>query len=71
MTKTYEELEEASKQFAEAVVQDLSESAKRFPQESDQELAPPIFPGDALKQFYRMSMMRSLLLCVPVEPPPE
>ena len=71
MSMTYEEMTEASKQFAEAVVHDLSEATKKFPQESGGELAAPIFSADTLKRFYRMSMMKSLLSCVPVKPPSE
>jgi hypothetical protein len=67
MTMRYEDIERISKEFSEQVIKDLNAFSKKLPQETDVEPASPLISQNDIQQFYRMSMMRSLLSLTTVE----
>lgn len=69
MTITHAQLEDVSTRFATTVVAHLQKLSESMPRDPDVEPAPALFSEDTLRHFYRLSMMRSVLSLVEVEPP--
>lgn len=66
---TYEEADRLSTKFARTMVATLSEHSCSPEQNGDWQIAPPVFPADSVEGLYHASMMKSLLLLVPIEAP--
>ncbi len=64
---TYEEADKLSTEFARSVVNQLTEFSKNIKQDADGKIVPPVFSENSIEGLYRASMMKSLLLLVPIK----
>lgn len=66
---TYEEADRLSAEFARSMVANLSEQSYSPSWSGSEEIAQPVFSADSVEGLYHASMMKSLLLLVPIEAP--